>query len=104
MPGANEVFGCPPSLQKSFCQLISKNSDDLLLVIYPNLYLRFCTSFWIPPYPGCAGPSLLFLFIFKHLSLFLNIYLHFLSANSLVGCPPAECPGRRTPAPPSARH
>src|SRR6218665_1171472 len=43
----------------------------------------------------------LFPLIFKHLPLFLNIYIHFFSENSLVGCPPTGCPEpSHPPAPP----
>ena len=59
----------------------------------------------MPPYPWCPGPSHLFRLISKHLPFILNIYLYIFSKNSLVGCPPAGCPGpSHLPAPPSARH
>src|SRR6218665_651691 len=38
----------------------------------------------------------LFPLVFKHLPLFLNIYIHFFSENSLVGCPRLDARSRRT--------
>src|SRR6218665_3126189 len=107
MPGANEVFGCPPTkkifLRTNSCQtflttffhfpkfyqdfscsfrkLSPENSDDLILVISPNF--PDAPLSWMP------GAVLHFLRIYPY---FFNIYLSISSENSLVGCP-----GRRTP-------
>ena len=80
MPGANEVHGCP------------------------QVKTSFKKFFRMPPLSWMPGAITFFPLIFKHLPLFLYIYLHFFSENFLVGCPPAGCPGRRTPHTPSARH
>src|SRR6218665_29661 len=97
MPGANQVFECPPSLKKffppihlekflttlfqsflHFSQFYKSFSDvftyhlqkfltTFFLLIYTHLCLHFLISFWMPPHPGCPGPSLFF-------SEFLSIY------------------------------
>src|SRR6218665_3978362 len=101
MPGANEVFGCPPTkklfLRPNSCRKFL-TTFFLFLVIFPNFYFFFLNIF--PDAPlilDARGRSSLV----THLPLlFQHLPMHF-SENSDVGCSPAGCPGpSHSPHPP----
>src|SRR6218665_3011528 len=98
MPGANEVFGCPPTKKIiSPYQFMSKISDDLFLVISPNFYFFFLNIFPDAPLSWMPGAVLHFLHIYPY--FFRHLPMHFFR-KLRRWMPPGGCPGPSHPRTP----
>ena len=129
MPGANEVLGCPQVTRNFLSPLRLKQlSDDPFLAIsgiFSSIYDGLFCSHLRKTFFHFISISLLFLnkllsdssivldsrgrspsfFLFlSFYPYFFNIYTHFIRKTPFLNAPRLDTRGRRTPAPPSARH